>query len=99
MKILILRIILRKLQNSKRNSKNKTTLRIRMLVNTSPGILYFVLEEGEQEQRTGRLSTLCRILFLQDLEEGEREQSDWEIVYFMSYFVLAGFGRRRTRTE
>ena len=36
MKILILRIILRKLQNSKKNSKNKTILRIRILVNTSP---------------------------------------------------------------
>ena len=38
LKILILRIILRKLQNSKQNSKNKTILRIRILVNTSPCI-------------------------------------------------------------
>ena len=37
LKILILRIILRKLQNSKKNSKNKTLLRIRILVNISPG--------------------------------------------------------------
>ena len=37
MKILILRIILRKLQNSKKNFKNKKILRIRMLVNTAPG--------------------------------------------------------------
>ena len=37
MKILILRIILRNLQNSKKNFKNKTILRIRMLVNTDPG--------------------------------------------------------------
>ena len=36
LKIIILRIILRKLQNSKRNSKNKTILRIRVLVNTGP---------------------------------------------------------------
>ena len=38
LKILILRIIPRKLQNSKKNSKNKTSLRIRMLVNTAPGV-------------------------------------------------------------
>ena len=37
MKILILRIILRKMHNSKKNSKNKKILRIRMLVNTAPG--------------------------------------------------------------
>ena len=36
MKTLILRIILRKIQNSKRNPKNKKILRIRMLVNTAP---------------------------------------------------------------
>ena len=36
-KILILRIILRKVQNSKIKSKNKTILRIRMLVNPGPG--------------------------------------------------------------
>ena len=36
LKILILRIILRKLQISMKNSKNKTILRIRMLVNTGP---------------------------------------------------------------
>ena len=41
LKILILRIILRKLQNSKKNSKNKTILRIRMLVNTGPGKEYW----------------------------------------------------------
>ena len=37
MKILILRIILRKLQHSKKNSENWKILRTRMLVNTSPG--------------------------------------------------------------
>ena len=37
LKILNLRIILRKLQNSEKNSKNKTILRMRMLVNTGPG--------------------------------------------------------------
>ena len=36
LRILILRIILRKLQNSKKNSKNKTILRIRILVNMTP---------------------------------------------------------------
>ena len=36
MKILILRIILRKLQNSKKNSENKKIRRIRMFVNTAP---------------------------------------------------------------
>ena len=40
LKILILRIILRKLQNSKKNSKNKKILRIRMLVNTAPAEYY-----------------------------------------------------------
>ena len=39
MKILIPRIILRKIQNSKKNSKNKKILRIRMLVNTPPGCI------------------------------------------------------------
>ena len=38
MKIFILKIILRKLQNSKKNSKNKTILKIRMLVNTGHGL-------------------------------------------------------------
>ena len=36
LRILILRIILRKLQNSKKYSKNKTILRIRVLMNTGP---------------------------------------------------------------
>ena len=40
MKILILRIILRKLQNSKKYSNNKTILRIRILVNTAPGLVF-----------------------------------------------------------
>ena len=38
-KILISRIILRKLQNFKKNSWNKKILRIRMLVNTAPGLV------------------------------------------------------------
>ena len=38
MKIHILRIILRKLQNSKKNSKNKKILKIKMLVNMCPGL-------------------------------------------------------------
>ena len=42
MKILIPRIILRKLQNSKKNSKNKTILRKRILVNTGPGVKIFL---------------------------------------------------------
>ena len=42
-KIIILRINLRKLQNSKKNSKNKTILRIRMLVNTCPDVCVFVI--------------------------------------------------------
>ena len=40
MKILILRIILRKLQNYKKYSQNKKILRIRMLVNTARGKPY-----------------------------------------------------------
>ena len=39
-KILILGIILRKLQNSKKNSENKKILRIRIPMNTSPDIGY-----------------------------------------------------------
>ena len=38
--ILILRIILRKLQNCEKHSKNKKILRIRMLVNADPGLNY-----------------------------------------------------------
>ena len=47
LKILILRIILRKLQNSEKNSKNKTILRIRILVNTGPDYLEIPLLEGQ----------------------------------------------------
>ena len=43
MKILILRIILRKLQNYKKNYKNHAILRIRILVNTSPGLQLLLL--------------------------------------------------------
>ena len=48
LKILILRIILRKLQNSKKNSKNKTILRIRILVNTGHGF-------SQQKKNTEKL--------------------------------------------
>ena len=45
-KILILRIILRKLQNSEKNSKNKKILRIRMLVNTGHGEIMCLVVMG-----------------------------------------------------
>ena len=86
MKILILRIILGKLQNSKKKYKNKNILRIRMLVNTSPVINCY---KNPEFSKTISLQTLTGI-FLKDHHKivGSQffQQLDiyWSVVNFKS---------------
>ena len=65
LKILIVRIILRKLQNSEKNSKNKTILRIRMLVNTGPDVFSLILLFGQKKFCSFQKSKFLTLVFLE----------------------------------